>query len=281
MTTGNPPQGIDGLGFWTPGTPTSGFSQRNTIMGSTDNGLLDAKYSPDGSHIVMYAWSSIYNNNQHTLFIDGVSGPIPGLSTYGMAWAPGPPMAAPSQLVLQPAPLWLYNGIRSPVSPSLTDVNGNVIARTATWSSTDVCPTCGFRCDNTPDQIACSGTQINGLSIDITNSVLGSGFNSQGNLCEANAGLRTCVPYYSTAGSAFVSVAAPRSVAYTSGVGGPGKFTIRRVGTPLTNGAIIVNFAITGTAQRDTDYTLDVTGTSVILAPGQTSAAELFSQLHK
>ncbi|HEX3280132.1 MAG TPA: SdrD B-like domain-containing protein [Pyrinomonadaceae bacterium] len=280
------------LGLWVPGTPLAGGINTQTIMGqvgfngSTDGlphggAIENARFSPDGTHLVICGWSPLANNNQiRTLFIDGGSAPIPGLGSfmqfnYGLEWVPGPPIPQPAQLTLVPNPVLNYFQHRTHVTPYLMDAQGNVISKSALWRSTDQCPTCGFRCDNSPDQIACTGSwfRIGNSSIDFTGTINGADLDARTNLCASNAGIRTCVPYINHNG-AILSVNATTPTAFTSGSGGSGVFTITREGDPTAasmTGPLTFSFSLAGTAQRDVDYTLDFSGNSVTIPSGQNS----------
>ncbi|MBV9217316.1 MAG: PD40 domain-containing protein, partial [Acidobacteria bacterium] len=275
------------VGIWTPGTLSVSGTATQTLMGQmgyagTTDGrphggdITEAQFSPDGQHIVIQGHSPRAVNNANTLFVDSGAGAIPGLENFvnisgGLAWAPGPTIPRPDHMSIDPNPVVSFDGIRTPVTPSLFDAAGNVIARTAQFTNGAYCPTCGLRCDNTPDQIGCTGLGGRDATIDVTGAVIGSANEGSDNLCEENAGIRTCVPHYNTAGSGVLSVSATRATALTSGTGGPGVITIKREGSNPPLGALIVNFDLAGDALRDLDYALDITGNTITLPAGQMS----------
>jgi uncharacterized protein DUF4214 len=229
-----------------------------------------ACYSPDGAHFLISGRSSSTGDNSDHLFIDSSGGLVPntGTPSGGVEWAPGPVITTPNKMTLAPNPLFLYGQTPVRVTPSLLDADSNVIVHTAQWRVDGA----GFRCDNTADEIPCTGNQLQAANnVDFTGLVKGGSSESQGNLCGVNGGVMGCTPYFNTQASAFLSITATTPTALTSGTGGPGVFTIKREGTPPSMPPISVGFTVSGTAVRDVDYTFDFTGNNVVLPSGQSS----------
>jgi hypothetical protein len=270
------------LGFIAPGEKAD-YRTTQELMGlvgygSTDGHphggrIDDACYSPDGSQILLKGISPIKNPDRPlSLFIGDGSHPLENSQPFifggnGIAWAAGPAIPTPDKLVLTPNPLLTYNGQTVQATPTLLDADGNVIVRAARWRTDGA----GFRCDNTPDQIPCSGSGAEAVGIDFTGKVAGVNNEAQGNLCAVNAGIMGCTPYYNTSGKAFLSVAATKPIALTSGTGGPGVLTIKREGDPQNKETLVVNFSLSGTAQRDVDYSLDFSGNTVVIPADRNS----------
>ena len=241
------------------------------VMGS--GGLIfSACYSPDGAHILIEGRSSSTGDNNDHLFIDGSGGLVPNTGSPavagGVEWAPGPGIPKPNKLVLTPNPLVLYGQTPVRVTPTVLDADGNVIVRATEWSRDGA----GFRCDNTADEIPCVGVQpLSSNQVDFTSLVKGTTSELQGNLCGVNAFIMGCTPYFNTQSSAFLSITATTGTAFTSGTGGPGVLNIKREGAPPNMPPIAITFAVSGTAVRDVDYTLDFTGNTITLPSGQIS----------
>jgi len=251
------------------GQPTYTLSQNLMGQGAL---VWDVRYSPDGAHLLIAARSPSFAGDFNThLFIDGGGGMVQNTASVadlGAEWAAGPPIATPNSLVLSPKPLFLYGHVPVRITPTLLDPQNNVIVRTAQWRVDGA----GFRCDNTPDEIPCVGTQpLASNAVDFTGLVKGTTSELQGNLCGINAGVMGCTPYFNTQSSAFLSINTTNPTAFTSGTGGPGVFTIKREGAPPTQPPISVSFIASGTAVRDVDYTLDFSGNTIVLPSGQTS----------
>lgn len=273
------------IALWKPGTKSAHYILTQSLMGQVGYGgatdgqphggyIYNARFSPDGSHFLILGRSPLTSDFYDHLFIDGGGGMIsntgPVQGGWGIAWAAGPAIPKPDKLVLTPNPLLTFKNTQQAVqlTPSLLDAGGHVIVRTALFHGTDGA---GFRCDNTPDQIPCSNYQLRDGNIDFTGKVTGADIEMQGNLCAVNGGLRSCVPYYNTSGEAFLSVAATKPVALTSGTGGAGVLTIKREGDTPSLNTLVVNFTLGGTAQRDVDYSLDFSGNTIVLPANQNS----------
>jgi hypothetical protein len=229
------------------------------------------RYSPDGSGIVIAGASPLAGNNLlPTVFVGTGSNPIlpsqgSGHLHSGLAWAPGPAIPTPNQLVLTPNPLVLYSQKTVPVIPTVLDAQGNVIVRAAVWHS----GTAGFRCDTAPNQVNCSGSSLGAPDIDFTGQVTWKNREIVGNLCGENGLLRTCMPYFNSQAVPVVTVAASTPTASVHNAT-PGTFTITRLVN--SSGALVINFSLSGTATRNADYSLSQSGNSITMASGQTTA---------
>lgn len=282
------------LGFVSPGgggvslTPMQDLVGEIGFGGATDNkphgGSINAlwgavRYSPDGARLLFSGTSPLARNDRaYSLFIDNGRFPVPNTSYYfgpdSAAWAPGPPIPTPARLVLAPSPLTVYAARPEPIAASLLDAQGNVIVRAALVGSNsspaETCPNCGYVCDATDPTLAlCSGNRpaINLLGV-ITADPNKPG---AGNICGMNAGLRACIPYQGSNGPSIIGITATQPAARTSGAGGPGVFTVQRNGRADLTEPVLFQFAVGGSAQRDLDYALDATGTTLPIPVGQSS----------
>ena len=180
----------------------------------------------------------------------------------GKWWIPGPPIPSPNRLRLEPGTLRLQNdGVTTQqVTPTLYDANNNVIFHAAEY---------GFICDvthpcsvnpnifvYTPD----GRIRTNGLGVP-------SGYAS---FCGTSGGITGCSIVSVGMDVNFAEILASVPSANTNGAGGPAVFTVRREST-APNSAFNVDFTVGGTAVRDVDYSLNVTGNTIIFPVGQTT----------
>lgn len=259
----------------------------NTSDGDRSRGLCQtagcARISPDGQQLV-YGSNNPNNPNYEIKIanLDGSSAHLIGDSTKlggwneAKWWSAGASVATPARLVLTPNPALIHTGGGNQaeqsvqITPTLYDAQGNVIVRAASFAPFfNAYPGTGFVCD---PQHPCIGDHLsNDLNVDATGKVsvkpdvsVGSG---AGSLCASNGNVIGCT----VIGVNFPSVGINASVPITlkSGDGGAGRFTVGARENSSTG--IPVNFTVGGTAVRDIDYTLSVTGNSFTLAASQSS----------
>ncbi|HEX8097014.1 MAG TPA: LamG-like jellyroll fold domain-containing protein, partial [Pyrinomonadaceae bacterium] len=222
-------------------------------------GLL--RFSPDSQRFVV-GHITDFNFSQGVLTFVGVNGSgrtdvkVPGWNPYDpIWWQPGAPIPAPERMEVTPDPITVWAGKSVQMTPTLFDAQGNVIVRAAgAWRTS---------CFNGSASVSHTGLVTGSTNINYTDQV-----------CAFNAGLSAC-SVLQNFDIPILSVSATKPEANKSGAGGPGVFTIRRAGNP--SGALVIAFTLSGSASRDTDYTLDATGGTIsgntlTLPPNQTSA---------
>jgi len=244
-----------------------------------------ARISPDGQQLVYGSYNANANptteirianidgSNAHTI---GTSSTLGGYRD-AKWWSAGAPIPTPARLALTPNPVTIYvnsSGQPGPgvqLTPTLSDAQGNAIVRAASYGGSNYAsPGTGFICDA---QHPCTGNYVgSSLNVDVTGKVtlkpgadVGSGGTT--NLCAENAGLIGCT----VINVSFPTVGVTATVPTTrkSGAGAAGKFTIRTTGA--AGSTLVANFTLGGTAVRDVDYTLNVSGNSVTIPAGQSS----------
>jgi len=235
-----------------------GGTLTDSQLGGICTGERCVRFSPDGGQLVFRGGggkiktANLDGTNQK-IVADFGRNPDEGSPVW---WAPGPAIPKPDHLTLTPNPVVVSDTRSQLLTPTLFDAAGNIIFRAAAaYSFTS----------GTGDCTACIKPTISQLPNGPT--VTASGNSGIATLCASNAGLTGCT----TVGNNFqsASVRATQSTTLTSGKGGPGVFAITRVGGSTSS--IAVNFALNGSAVRDVDYSLDISGNGIAMGPGQTS----------
>jgi hypothetical protein len=230
------------------GKPT----QTSLLSSENLTGLF--RFSPDSSRFVAGVITD-FNFNQGVLSFLGVGGSgrtnvsVPGWNPHDpIWWQPGTPVAAPARLELAPDPVVVWGESSAQTTPTLFDANGNVIVRAASAWSLD--------CFNGSARVTHTGLVTGSANVEYT-----------GQVCASNGRVSDCSTLQSFPPVLSVSATTPETV--TSGAGGPGVFTITRAGA--LNSSLVISFTLGGTAARDVDYTLNLGGNTITMAPSQTS----------
>lgn len=242
--------------------------QIGQVDGTTFNeqilGHGSARLSPDGSKI---GYMSRDNNGSLVTMNQDGSGRVTVRNNLGIGanpfwWAQGGPIPTPGRLELTPGVLQIPNdGASATINPALYDVNGNLIFRSAqfaiTCDATHPCnvpfnPSSGFQL--TPFHkitlTSPSTTDVGYITVCGTNRV------SSCSIVALNRDIN------------FAEIRSSVPTVNTNGAGGDGVFTIRRFSTQ-TNTSFAVDLSTGGTAVRDLDYSLNVSGNNVVIPAGQ------------
>ena len=240
-----------------------------TLVSSTGSMRGDkghVHFSPDGQRIVYPAAGpgsgSTTNGSIRTIRIDGTDARNVTVNdphyTVINWWWPGPAHAAPARLAITPAAVSVWPGVGIPLLPTLYDAQDNVIFHAAQWEPFfSSWPETGYKCDSSLP--ACTGNgqarvDAGGTAVASTNGGTG-----ERNWCASNAGQLACIRL-GEYGAPPLSVTAATATASRAGTAG--RFVIA---PPVAAGeALVINFTLGGTAVRDVDYTIDVTGGTVI-----------------
>lgn len=212
------------------------------------------RFSPDGQRI---GW--VNNQGRFVSVNTAASGrietpPVGVGAGEPIWWQPGAPITPPARLELAPDPVTVWEGGGVQMTPTLSDHQNNVLARAATAWRLELC---------------------SGGSASVTNTgfvTARTNLNYTDRVCASNGGRNDCATVQNL-DIPILSVSATTPETARSGTGAPGAFSITRVGNPT--GALVINFAMSGSAVRDVDYTLDATGgtvsgNTVTMPPNQT-----------
>ena len=274
--------------YYSPVAPSGAYVIADALNPSSTR-LLDAaqlgplqpytgtvRFSPDSQRIVYVASGpgsgSTSGSSIRTFKIDGTDPADPtnvSLNRYdgqtSMWWWGGPPLPVAARFALTPASILVWSGHGVTLTPTLYDASDNVIFHAASFEASLVT---GRQCG--APLPACTGQAVF-PAVDAFGTVTGASGNGEVNWCAGNAGFTGCmrVQNYDTP---VLSVNATTPNASRANGGAAGVFTISRFGR--TGTALETGFSLAGTAVRNTDYTIDVsggtlTGSTITTLPGQ------------